>query len=234
MPATITLTLDLTERPRIYPARLHGAMCTLLEDLDADHGRQHKPFAAGPLRDAEEGTRWRIGWLGEQQPPQLPDSVRFGDVSCPVRGVQYESVGYAGLAQTKPARHAQIETLSPLYFSRNGRDHPLPDPVLIVRTLTQRWNAHAATALAIPEETLHALTDTVILHDMAGETVRTPVSATMKQIGFLGTVRLGLTKAADRDTQTLFAALMRYATMAGIGAQTPHGFGAIELTEITS
>ncbi|MFC7343252.1 CRISPR system precrRNA processing endoribonuclease RAMP protein Cas6 [Saccharopolyspora griseoalba] len=233
MPATITFTLDMSERPWIYPARLHGAVCALLEEPGADHRRQHKPFAAGPLRDTEDGTRWRIGWLGEEHPPQVPETVRFGDVSCPVRGVQHEGTGYAGLAQAKPAAHAQIETLSPLYFSRNGRDHPLPDPVLIVRNLTQRWNVHAPADLAISDEALRELTDTVILHDMAGETVRTPVSATMKQIGFFGTIRLGLSKKAGRGTQTLFAALMRYATMAGVGAQTPHGFGAVELTEMT-
>ncbi|MCI2423635.1 CRISPR system precrRNA processing endoribonuclease RAMP protein Cas6 [Saccharopolyspora sp. K220] len=232
MPATITLTLESSERIRVYPARLHGALCKILEEPDADHRRQHKPFAAGPLRENEDGTRWRIGWLGKEQPARLPESVRFGDVTCAVRGVRLENLGYAELAQAKPARHAQFETLSPLYFSRDGRDHPLPDPVSIVRSLAQRWNAHAPAEFIIPDDVFRSLLDRVILHEMDGKTIRTPVSATMKQIGFFGTFRLGLTKTADHTTSTLFAALMQYATISGIGAQTSHGFGAMELTEI--
>ncbi|MER7011661.1 CRISPR system precrRNA processing endoribonuclease RAMP protein Cas6 [Saccharopolyspora sp. NPDC000359] len=232
MPAAITITLEASERIRAYPARLHGALCKMLEDPDGDHRRQHKPFAAGPLQVNEDGARWRVGWLGQGAPARLPESIRFGDVTCAVRGVQLESLGYAELAQAKPARHAQFETLSPLYFSRDGRDHPLPDPSSIVRSLAQRWNAHAPAEFTIPDDVFRALSGRVILHEMDGRTIRTPVSVTMKQIGFSGTFRIGLTRTADQATTTLFAALMQYATMSGIGAQTTYGFGAVELTEI--
>lgn len=53
MPATVQLTLDLTGRPQIYPARLHGAACALLETERSDHRQQHKPFAVGPLHAME-------------------------------------------------------------------------------------------------------------------------------------------------------------------------------------
>ncbi|MER7077273.1 CRISPR-associated endoribonuclease Cas6 [Saccharopolyspora kobensis] len=232
MPATIQITLDLTGHPQIYPARLHGAACALLETPDSDHQRQYKPFAVGPLYDIDGSTRWRLGWLAEQPPPQLPDRIRLGDVDCDVRAAHFDNTSYARLADSKPARHAQLQVVSPMYFSRNGRDHPLPDPVLIVRNLAQRWNAHAPALFAITDELLRAITGTVFLHAMAGETVRTPVSATMHQTGFFGTVRLGLIKAADHTTRTIFAALMQFAIIAGIGAQTTHGFGAIRVKDL--
>ncbi|MGW9307758.1 CRISPR system precrRNA processing endoribonuclease RAMP protein Cas6 [Saccharomonospora azurea] len=234
MPATVRLTLDLAGRPRIYPARLHGAACALLETTRDDHRRQHKPFAVGPLYDVGGHTRWRLGWLTDHDPPPLPRLVRFGDTPCPVLDVRVEQTSYAELARSEPARHAQLRMTSPLYFSRSGRDHPLPDPVLIVRSAAQRWNAHAPEMFTIADKQIRAVTGTVFLHDMEGETVRTPVSATMHQTGFLGSVRLGLTKSADHAARMVFAALLRFAALAGVGAQTTHGFGSIQLEELSA
>lgn len=67
---------------------------------------------------------------------------------------------------------------------------------------------------------------------MDGRTVSTPVSATMHQTGFVGTIRLALTRAAGAPLASLFAALMRYTDIAGLGAQTTHGFGAVRLQHL--
>ncbi|SDQ35455.1 CRISPR system precrRNA processing endoribonuclease RAMP protein Cas6 [Actinopolyspora saharensis] len=232
MPATIRLTLDQPGSARIYPARLHGAACAVLESGGGEHRQQRKPFAVWPLRDLDGRTGWQLGWLAEHDPPAVPRRIRLGEAHCRVREVDVDGVSYARLANSEPARHAQLRMISPLYFSRNGRDHPLPDPVLIVRNAAQRWNAHAPEPLHVGEEQLRAITGMVFLHDLAGETVRTPVSATMEQTGFVGTVRLGLTRNAERVTRGLFAALMRFTAVAGVGAQTTHGFGGVQLEEL--
>jgi hypothetical protein len=42
-------------------------------------------------------------------------------------------------------------------------------------------------------------------------------------------VAIALNRQADPTTHTVFAALMRFAAIAGLGAQTTHGFGATDL-----
>jgi CRISPR-associated endoribonuclease Cas6 len=113
-----------------------------------------------------------------------------------------------------------------MYFSRNGRDLPLPDPVLIVRSALTRWNVHAPPPLAVEPDLGTALISSVYLREHCGQSRQAPVSATMTQTGFVGTAELGLTRVADERVERVFAALMRFAAIAGIGAQTTHGFGA--------
>ena len=119
--------------------------------------------------------------------------------------------------------------VSPMYFSRNGRDHPIPDPVLIVRSLARRWNVAVPATVAIPDELRDRLCAAVLLADMQGGTVAAPVTTSRDQVGFVGTVRLELPRHAELDIGVVFAALMRFAELAGIGAQTTHGFGAVDL-----
>ncbi|MGH3621762.1 MAG: CRISPR system precrRNA processing endoribonuclease RAMP protein Cas6 [Sciscionella sp.] len=63
--------------------------------------------------------------------------------------------------------------------------------------------------------------------------MRTAVTYTQQQSGFVGTIRLALLRTADHDAETAFTTLMRYAVLAGIGAQTTHGFGAANLIRLT-
>ncbi len=57
-----------------------------------------------------------------------------------------------------------------------------------------------------------------------------PVTEQIRQVGFVGEAELRLLKTASAGTAELFGALMRFAAIAGIGAQTTHGFGAVEVT----
>ena len=229
MPAV--LTLDLVPHPdmQVYPARLHGAACALVEPASAGHRAQRKPFSAGPLLGGSGLARWRLGWLAEPVPRLSPDVVRFGPLSCPVVRCDVRDLPYAGLAAGPPAWSAELNVISPLYFSRNGRDHPLPDPVLILRSACDRWNAFAPDAVAVPDVVSRELLATVRLASMDGRTVSTPVTANMQQTGFVGSVRLALGRDAGQDVAGAFAALMRFTDIAGIGAQTTHGFGAVRL-----
>jgi CRISPR-associated endoribonuclease Cas6 len=232
MPAVIEVHLARQAGLAVYPARLHGAACTLLESPDADHTAQRKPFSVGPLIDRGDGVGWTLGWLAHGPPPQVTSSVRFGRTCCPVLAHRVDHCSFAELAATLPVRHAELEIVSPMFFSRNGRDHPLPDPVLIVRSALNRWNHHAPAALAVNDELSRMLLATVWLADMHGRTVRASVTATMDQAGFVGTVRLALLAHADRTTAAVFGALMRFAAIAGLGAQTTHGFGVTRLLRL--
>jgi len=232
MPAVIELELAHQPGLVVYPARLHGAACALLEPPNRDHTAQQKQFSAGPLVDLGGRIGWTLGWLASQQPPPLPTTVRFGQTSSPILAHRIEDSSFATLAATAPAWSAELEAVSPLFFSRNGRDHPLPDPVLILRSALNRWNHHAPSVLTVNDPAAHALLAAVHLADMQGRTVRANVSATMDQLGFIGTVRLALSQKADSPTAILFAALMRFAAIAGLGAQNTHGFGATRLIRL--
>ena len=235
MPAVVTL--DLVPQPglRVYPARLHGAACALVEAAWAgEHHAQRKPFSAGPLIGEAGVARWRLGWLVDRAPRLSPATVHFGPQPCPVLRCDIRNLPFAELAAGPPAWSAELDVISPLYFSRNGRDHPLPDPVLILRSTCDRWNAFAPAQLAVPDEVARELLATVRLASMDGRTVSTPVTATMHQTGFVGSIRLALGRDAGRDVAGAFAALMRFADIAGIGAQTTHGFGAVRLLQLNT
>jgi CRISPR-associated endoribonuclease Cas6 len=234
VPAVIELELALRPGLQVYPARLHGAACSMLEPTTVAHTASIKPFAAGPVVGAGDGTAgWRLGWLGDPSPDLRLDTVTFGPTSCPVLRQTVRPLTFGELCRSRPARRAELELLSPLYFSRNGRDYPLPDPVLILRSTITRWNAHAPEAFTIPNELRESLLSTVYLeHGMRGGTIAAPVTSTMDQTGYVGTVPLALTRAATDEVASLFVALLRFAAVAGIGSQTTHGFGATRLIRL--
>ncbi len=232
MPAVLDLELSVPTGTPVYPARLHGAACAMLEHPGAAHTTQHKPFSVGPLIETNTGrTQWRVGWLGSAEPPAIPETVALGPARCPVRPAPPQRRSFAELLAGTPMRHAALQFISPTFFARKGRDLPLPDPVLVMRSLATRWDAHAPPELALPAGVLTALLDSVYLADAVIETRRAQVSHTMWQTGFVGTAQLSLTKAADAATTQVFTALTRFAEFAGVGAQTTHGFGAVRLAE---
>jgi CRISPR-associated endoribonuclease Cas6 len=181
--------------------------------------------------EVEGSAPWRLSWLAEREPPSLPTTVVFGDARCPVSSTTVRRVSYAELAGSAPVGHAHLRVTSPMFFSRNGRDHPLPDPGLMLRSAATRWNRHAPAALAVPDDALRELAKLIYLADFEGRTARVPVSATMSQTGYVGEVHLALVRIADRSARVTFAALTRFAALAGLGAQTTHGFGAVDMLE---
>lgn len=229
LPAVIELRLAADPAPVVYPARLHGAACALLEPPSTQHTDGRKPFSVWPLIADGQSATWRLGWLGSEPTAPAPRYVTFGPTRHEVLDSRVDETSFAEIARTRPRRHAAIEVLSPLYFSRNGRDHPLPDPVLMTRSALDRWDHHAPPELAVPLEARRELLSTVYLAEMNGSTVAGAVGATTCQTGFVGHVALALTRQAGESTQALFAAMLRFAHIAGLGAQTTHGFGAVQL-----
>jgi CRISPR-associated endoribonuclease Cas6 len=226
VPAILDLVLDLPEQPEVYPARMHGAACSLFGHPEKN-GRPR--FAVSPLVDIGGRAAWRLGWLADEPCRRNIRSVLLGDTVHPVVDLAVHEWSFAELAVAPATRRADIEIQSPMFFSRNGRDHPLPDPVLMVQSLAGRWNHHAPDPWVIPQETLRDLLAAVYLVDMEGCTAAGAVGRRTDQTGFVGDVALGLTRDADDLTAALFTTLLRYAEIAGIGAQTGHGFGAVRV-----
>ncbi|MGH4018053.1 MAG: CRISPR system precrRNA processing endoribonuclease RAMP protein Cas6 [Pseudonocardiaceae bacterium] len=224
------LTLRLTE-PAVppFPAHLHAAACGLLEPPDADHTAQRKPFAVGAPVTEQGFVMWRLGWLPDRALPAAwpPQRLRLGGSTCQVFDAQTRHQPFAALAASRPVTQCLVRFLTPTYFSRNGRDVPLPDPVLILRSLTQRWNTFAPAGLTIDDTLSKELLATALLTDADVHTVRVQVGHDAWQTGFVGDTELALTRTASPDVGAVFTALLRYATVAGVGARTTHGFGEV-------
>jgi CRISPR-associated endoribonuclease Cas6 len=224
VPATIHLDLDVTTAPTVYPARIHGAACAMLGH-PAPAGVPD--FSAWPLVGHGDRARWRLGWLPSSACPGIPTEIAFGERRHRVVEQTVVPVEFAELAACPPARHADIDVHSPMYFSRNGRDLPLPDPVQMLRSPMDRWDRHAPPELRIPAEVRRELLSTVYVVTFDGGTRRGSVGRRTEQTGFTGSVTLALTRTADRTAAHVFGAVLRFASIAGIGAQTAHGFGAV-------
>ncbi|WP_239377148.1 CRISPR system precrRNA processing endoribonuclease RAMP protein Cas6 [Frankia sp. Cj5] len=251
MPASLTLKFTTPPRPPL-PRHLLGAAARLFETPDSDHHADTKPFAVGPLvpspgsanpeKTAHPGkagkldgsptmTLWRLGWLGHGDPPPAwpPRTVRFGPCEQSVMGFDTDLWPFARLASAGPARRVRLRMLTPTFFSRNGRDLPLPEPVLIVRSLLARWNAHAPDTLTIDDSAARELVGSVFLDAVSGASEQVPVTEQIRQVGFVGEAELRLLKTASAAAAEVFGALMRFAAIAGVGAQTTHGFGAVDI-----
>jgi CRISPR-associated endoribonuclease Cas6 len=232
MPAALTVRFD-RPAPSPTPRQVLGAAAGLFETAASDHHAKAKPFAAGPFVDDDgvAGTWWRLGWLADDAlPPGWPPaSVRFGGDVRPVTGFGGEVRPYAAMARSGAARRTRLRMLTPTFFSRNGRDLPLPEPVLLVRSLLERWNAHAPAALRVAADDARALVGAVFLDEASGGTQRVELGQGLRQVGFVGQAELRLLRSAPAAVGEVFGALMRFAEVAGVGAQTTCGFGAVEV-----
>lgn len=232
MPAL--LRMHLNAAAAATPRQLLGAAAAICENHDADHHAAVKPFSVGLLTpgqsaEGDHGGSWTVGWLPDAglPPGWPPATVRFGSQARTVAGFDGQVRTYAELAASPPTRRAALTTTSPLFFSRNGRDLPLPEPVLIMRGLLTRWNTFAPVALRVTDDDATALFDTVFLDEMTGTTRKTDIAPGLRQVGFDGQAQLRLLRTAAEHTTRIFAALLRFAEFAGVGAQTTAGFGRV-------
>jgi CRISPR-associated endoribonuclease Cas6 len=238
MPARWTLTLRAerpTARTAVTPAQLHGLAATLLEGTGADHHAQHKPYTVTPLMaTAQPATATlRLGWLQDTPRPHLTtvigQRIRLGAQFFTVTHADEEFTPFPLLAQTPETRRVVIHFLSATYFSRNGRWHPLPDPVLLYSSLIRRWNHFASTHATIDPDQEKALLSSIALsaHDIAS----TPAHlGNGTRVGFTGHAAFTLTGPHAPSAARPFAALSLFATAAGAGAQTTHGLGTVNVS----
>jgi CRISPR-associated endoribonuclease Cas6 len=240
----VTLLAEPSLRPT--PHQLHGLACTLLEGVGADHNGQDKPWTVWPLRAAGPTTSdpaapllsapsvplvLRLTWLPDDQPPPvsglLPDQVRLGSRFATVASSNTIQTTFGQLADVPPARRAEMVFHRPTYFSRSGRNLPLPDPVLVVASLARRWNRFCPQELAIPDADVGVLRRTVMLADVAGHSERVDRDPTAIRSGFVGEATLTLPRSCPTSAARWFAALCSAAEFCGVGAGTTSGFGVV-------
>ena len=140
-----------------------------------------------------------------------------------VREVLQEGHAWSGLTtwsklmSSPGAPTVSLSLASPTLFRHQGRDWPVLDPKLLVRSLVQRFNAFAP--LSVPEGIAQGLVDNLFPSHYRLHTVfREPV------MGFVGSAQLVLAEP-DPELQIWLAALARLAFYSGVGAKTALGFG---------
>ncbi|MGC5234464.1 CRISPR system precrRNA processing endoribonuclease RAMP protein Cas6 [Streptomyces albogriseolus] len=237
MPTLWTLRLhhDSASPYPVSPAQLHGLACKLLETPETDHTAQAKPFTISPL--FEDPTHpslrhLRLGWLADDHPldlsPLRGQRLRLGHHFLRVEATHREHTPYAALLMGAPTTRATFTFHSATLFKSKGRTVAIPDPGILFPGFLRRWNAHAP--FPIPRDATTGLVDAIILTDHATYTIRAPLPRTggSGRKGFLGTATFTLT-SPDPTYAQVFTALCRLATMTGVGAQTTHGLGHVQV-----
>ncbi|ADP82673.1 CRISPR system precrRNA processing endoribonuclease RAMP protein Cas6 [Pseudofrankia inefficax] len=235
MPSMLVLRLA-GAIPDVAPRWLLGAASAICEPGVGDAPTQARPFSVGAVVPVVEDARvpvasWRLGWLEDDAPPPgwPPAEVRFGSQARTVLAAELHRRSYAALAQGTPARHVRLTMTTPTFFALDGRDLPLPDPALMIRGLLARWNGYAPGPLRIGADDARALVDAVYLDGMWGASADVELGHGLRQTGFVGQADLRLLAATSDYIATMFTALTRFATYAGVGARTAYGFGAVDV-----
>src|SRR6266508_3563993 len=235
MPVALTLRLRPSRPWRPDTKQVHGLASALFLKGSADHDAQEKRFAIWPVAadpdDPYVGLVLRCAWLRDALPPsdiERTGRLRLGSVPCDLVSVDRQTASYAELAASRPQDQATLTFWSPTYFSRNGGDVVLPDPRLIVGSHRRRWN-HAqdpGSVLLIDDDLWQRLHRALRLSAFDLKTMEMDSGRGHPQTGFVGTVTLRVEPGTPTDVRVTFRTLVRFASYAGTGAQTTHGFGA--------
>jgi CRISPR/Cas system endoribonuclease Cas6 (RAMP superfamily) len=235
VPIAITLQLRPSRPWRPDTHQLHGLACSLFEPSRQPHHQQDKPFAVWPVRpdpaDPHVGLILRGAWLQDAPLPVAPtvgSRLRLGSVWCTITDADEHKVSYAELAASAPVRSATLAFWSPTYFSHNGVDLFTPEPRLILGSWRRRWNhAHPpGSALLVDNDLWQRLHRALQLRAFALQTEEMDSGYRHPQTGFVGQATLALNKGSALELRSVLATLVRFASFAGTGARTTHGFGA--------
>lgn len=161
-------------------------------------------------------------------------SVRFGRQSGIVARTPWlrRELNWRQISDKSSSTRAwRVEFRTPTSFSKHsGRFTPLPDPVAVWRSLSNRWNTlkpdevslidtdpRQATRIWVSDFAAH--NEVLELH--LGEDGPTTVSGVVGEFQYRGE-----TDAAASD----FTKLLRFAEFAGVGRYTTHGLGHVAVT----
>lgn len=239
----------------VTPRDLHRLACYLLEHPGRDaHGDQPKQFSIWPLQidrsselDFDDEDDALVGSLPgrvtirlcqldedptrrQQLQHRLDDRPNLGlDHPLETIGLEIDEYPMADLAGQPPIRGIEIDFISPTHFSRNGRRHCLPDPVLVWNRIAARWNLTVGddSPLSIDEDDRRAIASSISLNDCDIEIV----GRRQRPDGFIGTAAFDLDRSSDRHHQQIFAAAWALAELSGVGALTTQGHGAIRILD---
>lgn len=226
---------------------LHGLFFSLLAEVDPDLAtRVHdkpgqKPYALGGPRGTstvEGGLLLRAGcpasfklglltdeliqaWEGLSAELEAGKNARLGDgpLTVSVRGRPYYQ-SWSGLLPQKPWRSFRLRLATPLAFKSGRVNLPLPEPQLLINSLSRRWAEFADKQITLPEGAAEGV-------KLSQFKLQTQLRKLKRNyfVGAMGELALELPATGRRE----LAALLRLAEFCGAGSKTTMGMGEIEI-----
>lgn len=225
LPTQWSLTLSPPPHSDVLPAHLHALACRLLESPSGDHTAQAKPFTTALV-----GQQLTLSWLDEATEPDLGARIsapaQLGAYTATASLVERRTEAYTRMAAAPPTLKVAVSFVTPAYVNQAGRQLPLPVPELLLGGLARRWSAFSPQPL--PSS---AVTEAIESAHLSRHSIRTLAveSGPSQRTGFVGHAVFGLPTRASRQAQRAFAALWLFASFAGVGAQTTHGLGHVQV-----
>jgi len=132
---------------------------------------------------------------------------------------------FDGALASPPPEVLELEFASPTTFRSGGHNLPLPVPVLVWRSLVQRWNRFSPIQLGefqrVLEEGVRVQRYVLRTHHLN--------AGGHGEVGFTGRVAFDLRGVRDPLVRRAAGALAHFALYAGVGAKTVFGFGQARL-----
>ncbi len=234
MPTAIELTLSSTAAMG-NPDQWHGLACALLR-THTDVGARLAPMSVWPTRRESERSDgallFRVNWLPDEDPPTPRfdnGSVRLGAQRHRVLHLTTTRESYGSLVSPSVVDgRVTFSFESPTYFSRGGRDYPLPDPELVFGNLVRRWDSFCPEPLRIGKDLGDTLLASLVVEQVNDlSTCLASAAHDSKRRGFRGVVGFA-TQSSEPRVRQAFAALCAAAPYFGVGAQTSRGFGVVQ------
>ena len=217
---------------RVQPDHLHAVVARW---LDSRHRQTVKPWAVMSMGTTDGIPTVGVVTFGESAGERMLSATHAGHemrlgaqqgcvLSSPIlQGAVRPEQLLADAAQDASAATVW-SFVTPATFRRQGRSTPLPDPQRVTHSVSARWAQlypeHADALRFEPAEVAEILVTDIDGRNEVCRVGRIAVS------GFVGRVRYEVGRGAD---PVRFAALSRFAAIAGVGAYTTRGLGRVRL-----
>lgn len=244
MPTDVTMLLTPQRKtPPPSWTDVHWLACRLIGEAPYEHRSSRPKRWSAAIAPNGHQTRYALRVLDDgRQVNTPPPQLQLGRDLYTVTDVETSDIAFAGLIGRPPARAVQMLHLSPATLDLSsipGRDGtrgpkrylPLPEPVTVYRGLAARWNDNAPHQFRLTDPLIDELLARIALarHDISTQVAHTSGGALP---GFVGQVRYSLA-GPDRDhgqARRAFTALSAFAALCGVGAQTSHGLGSVDVS----
>lgn len=123
-------------------------------------------------------------------------------------------------------RNFEISYLSPTAFKRNGKNHLIPEPYSIFKSLSNRWNKYLDTDVIISEDEFIEIERSIYITKYKLETEMIELEK-YKMIGFKGKCTYEFAKDIDMEILKKINYLLKFAPYCGVGYKTTMGMGQV-------
>lgn len=215
---------------RVERHHLHGSACHLVDD---NHWATPKPWSHRGLHVIDGMLAVELVTLTDEVGHRLLANTTAGttlDLGNQVGTVVAPPVPLAvtpwqRLHELSAETAWEVIFATPSSFSSGSRFSPMPDPLTVLRSLTQRWNAVHPAADARIDEDKPLWRKSVWVSDIEGYSEAFRVSKANVS-GFVGRVRYA---CDDADLAVVMNRLLHFGEYAGVGRYTGHGLGQFRL-----